>query len=134
MTQPSLETRSARGSREAGGPTRDDDVIIDLAFEGGGATIRGWKGPDGWVFSSKAVALMIGDDDVDFWKSGEWPNETDLLKLLPPDWEVMVPLIVHDAFKAWFREQRAKVLATLPEHRRRNVEERVGRRWDRILG
>jgi hypothetical protein len=93
-----------------------DPVVIRLLAEGGAIEVFGSKGPDSeWSFIGTATTL---DDDLEPVHAGGVSRTTDLTKILPPQWVVFTPTLIHPDLREWFRSRYDAAVAALPEWRR----------------
>ena len=93
-----------------------DPCVIRLLAEGGAIEVFGSKGPDGeWSFIGTATTL---DDDLEPVHAGGVSRTTDLTKILPPQWVVFTPTLIHPDLRSWFRSRYDSAVASLPEWRR----------------
>src|SRR5688572_6038770 len=106
------------------------EIILDIGIEGGGETVYGRRAATGWTFVSHGSSIGLDENDDELWTDWERGPETDLARLLPPEWHLFSPRRVHPEFVGWFREAYAKATTATP----RRVRPYVDARWRELLG
>lgn len=93
-----------------------DPCVVRLLTEGGAIQAFGSKGSNGkWSFVGTATSL---DDHLEPVHAGGVPMTTDLAGILPPQWVVFTPTLIHPDLRDWFRSRYDDAVAALPEWRR----------------
>lgn len=107
-------------------------TVVRLLAEGGAIEVFGSKGPDGkWSFIGTATAL---DDDLEPIHAGGVPRTTDLADILPPQWVVFTPTLIHPELRGWFRSRYDEAVASLTEWRRESHLEWRDHKWRAVFG
>lgn len=104
-----------------------DPCVVRLLTEGGAIEVFGSNGVDGkWSFVGMATKL---DDDLEPLHAGGVPRTNDLADILPPQWVVCTPTLIHPELRDWFRSRYDEAVAALPDWRRESHLQWRDRKW-----
>lgn len=111
-----------------------DPCVICLLAEGGAIEVCGHKEPTGsWSFVARGMALDIDDDGNDSVRVSGVPRTTDLSDVLPSQWIIFTPRLVHPELRGWFRERYDAAVASLPPHRQVSHDQYRHPKWQALF-
>lgn len=111
-----------------------DPCVIRLLVEGGAIEVFGRTQPDGsWTFVGRGAALDISDDGHDAVRVRGIPRAIDLSDVVPAEWIIFTPQLVHPELRGWFRERYAAAVASLPPHRRASHADYRHHKWQALF-
>ncbi len=87
------------------GPTKiQEELVMQLACEGGGETIFRRPTASGWVYWSDGSTMDFDANDVDYWRSWRRGETSNLGELLPSALPFLSLLNIHSEYRDWMRE------------------------------
>lgn len=112
----------------------DKEIIADIGVEGGGVTIFGRISKGVWSFWTEGTSIDLDENDDEVWRS--WSSEpvSSLDVLVPKDWPVFYPSMIHPEFVTWFRDAYEKARSILSEDQLRYQNNHRHGRWSEVLG
>ncbi len=111
----------------------DRVVVAELGVEGGGVTILGTRVSGAWRFWQEGSSLGLDEDDVDYWRSWASEQAKELADVVPSEWPLMFPIVVHPDFVEWFRGHYQAARAGLQDGLRDYQAEHQNRRWQKVF-
>jgi hypothetical protein len=111
-----------------------DPCVIRLLAEGGAIEVFGRKEPSGsWSFVAVGTALDLDDEGDDAVRVSGIPRATDLSDVVPSQWIIFTPRVVHPELRGWFRERYEAAVAALPPHRQAAHYENRDHKWQALF-
>jgi hypothetical protein len=111
-----------------------DPCVIRLLVEGGAIEVFSRKESGGsWTFVARGTSLDLDDDGNEVARVGGVPRATDLSDVVPSNWIIFYPRLVHPELRGWFRERYAAALAALPPHRRTSHDQYRNHKWQALF-
>ena len=112
----------------------DKVEIARMGVEGGGITIYGRNSEGVWTFWSEGTSMDLDENDDEIWRSWSPEPVSSLDLVVPKDWLMFHPSMIHPDFVGWFREAYERERSILPEGQRGYQDEHRHARWHEVLG
>jgi hypothetical protein len=111
-----------------------DPCVIRLLAEGGAIEVFGHKESGGsWTFVARGTSLDLDDDCNEVVHVSGVPRATDLSDVVPSQWIIFYPRLVHPELRGWFRERYDAAVAALPPHRRASHDNYRHHKWQALF-
>jgi len=107
--------------------------VVSLGVEGGGATIYGWQVDGAWWFQQEGSSICLDENNDEAWGSWGEPAVTELGRVLPDNWLLMIPYGIHPEFVSWFLERCEAQRKTLSGHEHETRLRYTLDRWQSFL-